>query len=73
MLTEMKTSEGNGLAETIQEQVHAHVPKRTPRGSAEKNVRDKEEIRVGKYAENTGKVVEASRRREFLALAESFI
>lgn len=69
----MKTSEGNGLAETTQEQVHAHVPKRTPRGSAERNVRDKEDIRVGKYAENTGKVVEASRRREFLELAESFI
>lgn len=69
----MKTSEGNGLAETTQKQVHAYVPKRTPRGSAERNVRDKEEIRVGKYAENTGNMVEASRRREFLELAESFI
>lgn len=69
----MKTSEDNGLAETTQEQVHAHVPKRTPRGSAERNVRDKEEIQVGKYAENTGNMVEAFRRREFLELAESFI
>lgn len=69
----MKASEGNGLAETTQEQVHARVPKRTLCVSAERNVRDKEEIQVGKGAVNTGNKVETSRRREFLELAESFI